>query len=95
MDHVRTVLPRVLRKRGLQKHADAALVLLHACEWIQGHVRAHAASLHPRHVKDAILVISADNSIAAQELQVQKDALLQVLQEQGCTNVREVRIRRS
>src|SRR5690349_5881394 len=34
MDHIFTVLPGVLRKRGLQEHAEGALIVLRAQKWI-------------------------------------------------------------
>ena len=95
MERVSSLLPRVLNKRGLKKHADASLVLLHVHGWIKKNMSEYAPQLHPRYVKDGVLLISAENSIAAQELQVRKEVLLDELKEHGTKCVRELRIERS
>lgn len=70
MQHIKDLLPKVLKKRGLQDHAEAAQVILHAQEWIISELEAFQDQLIAKSYKDNILLINADNSIAAQELNV-------------------------
>ncbi len=69
MDHVASILPAVLRKRGLGKHADAALVAHTARSWLTVKLPEHAQELSVRSFKDGELIVACGHSIAAQECQ--------------------------
>lgn len=81
MDHIGSLLPKVLKKRGLDGHAHASLVILRAQEWICEHIPAYENDLHPQTFKDGVLFISCTHSIASQECQQQSVDLLVFLQE--------------
>ena len=93
MDKVSSLLPRVLHKRGLHKHANASLVVLRAQEWLQKNLRKYEKDLHVRKLQEGTLVIEAANSIAAQECQQCKEALLEDLRK-DCKDLKDVRISR-
>ena len=69
VEHIRSLLPKVLRKRGLIEHANAALVILKAREWIAGHLQDFENDLHPQKFRDGVLTIACAHSIASQECQ--------------------------
>jgi hypothetical protein len=71
MDHVFSLLPKVLRKRGLQEHANSALAVHRAREWVQGHLPHIASCVRVEKVQDSTLVIVCTHSIALQECQGQ------------------------
>lgn len=96
MDSLSSILPSVLRKRGLHGAAVAALVTLKATEWLRVALPACADALHVEHLKDGVLSISTAHSIAAQECLPLLRALKEFLQRE-CkdSSVREVRLIRS
>ena len=66
MDHISKILPKVLQKRGLSAHTDAALVVLKAQEWLKehaGHLPAPALRM-----AESALLIDVSHGIVAQEL---------------------------
>lgn len=75
------LLPRSLARKGLQEHAKASLFVFHAQKWIEEHLPELHESLHVRVVKDGVLEIACDHSIALQEMQMQKEVLLSALAE--------------
>ncbi|MDO8649543.1 MAG: DciA family protein [Candidatus Peregrinibacteria bacterium] len=75
MDHIGSILSKVLKKRGLHGHAEASLVVHRAQEWINDHLPLVAAALHPRTFTDGTLIIAADHAIALQECQMEIPAL--------------------
>ena len=96
MDHLSSILPFVLRKRGLHHHATAALVTHKAAEWLKLALPGLSDQLHPDHVKDGVLTISASHSIAAQECNSLLPSLKEyLLRECGEKSVREVRLVRT
>lgn len=96
MDHVKTLLSKVLQRRGLLHEADAAHATHLAKAWIVEHLPDVAQFLHVRALKDGILSISSDHSIAAQECSEARLSLLSDLQ-RDCPSagVREIRVSRS
>ena len=96
MDSLSSILPKVLRKRGLHGHASAALVTHKATEWLRLALPALSGQFHVEHLKDGVLTISTGHSIAAQECLPLLPALTEFLQREckGST-VREVRLVRA
>lgn len=96
MDHVNTLLAKVLHRRGLAAEAGAAYATHRAGLWIAEHLKGVAPFLHVRSLKDGKLAVSADNSIAAQECSEARMQLLADLQK-NCTTagIREIVITRS
>ncbi len=76
MDTVFSILPKVLHKRGISAHANAALLLVHASRFLQEEAPEIAMALTPKKVEDGTLFIEAQHSIAAQEAQALLPRLL-------------------
>ena len=79
MDHIGLILPKILKKRGLQSHANASIVLLKTQEWISEQLPDFKDDLHAQTYKDASIIISCSNSIASQECQMRLVELLEYL----------------
>ncbi|MBI2635833.1 DUF721 domain-containing protein [Candidatus Peregrinibacteria bacterium] len=67
MDSLASILPGVLRKRGMHGHAVAALVTLKATEWLRAALPALADQFKIERVSDGVLTIAAVHSVASQE----------------------------
>jgi hypothetical protein len=94
MDHIRTVLPKVLRKRGLHAHAQAAVVTLRAQEWIAGALPAFAGQIAAETFSQGTLSLKAKSSIAAQECRLLFPELTAFLEHECGVTVRDVRLHR-
>lgn len=79
MDRVGTVLPKILKKRGLHKHAQAALLVQTAQQWLERMLPRLKRELRAQSYKDCILVIECQTSISAQECNAKKEELRQHL----------------
>jgi predicted nucleic acid-binding Zn ribbon protein len=96
MDHVSLVLSKVLRKRGLGVHADAALVSHVAAAWLCEQFPRSGKSFTVQSFKDGVLVVGCPHSVAAQECQGAGHRLLDFLrQEMPKTVFEAVRIVRA
>lgn len=96
MDSLSSILPRVLHRRGLHKHAVAALVTHKAADWLRLALPALESYLHVDTVKDGVLTISTTHSIAAQECLPLLPGLMEFLnRECKGSAVRDVRLVRS
>lgn len=96
MDHISTLLPKVLRKRGLHGHAQASLAVSRCQEWISGNLPHVAADLRAVQCKEGVLHIECAHSIAAQECQQRSSELLASLREScGGMEITGVRLLRS
>jgi len=97
MYSIRSVLPQVLRKRGLMRHAEASRLTFVAERWLAATLPALRGALAVERVQDGTLMIGCSHSIAAQECQFVVPALLTHLQRecgaQALTEVRVVRTR--
>lgn len=82
MDHVADVLSKVLRKRGLGQHADAALIAHEARAWLQHELPSLRNAWNIRSFKDGVLFIECGDSITAQECQGIGHRLLEHLRKQ-------------
>ncbi len=69
MDHIFSVLPKVLRKRGLQEHAEGALVVLRAQRWLHERLPDLQTVIHVQTYKENTVHIVCTHSIAVQECQ--------------------------
>lgn len=79
MDKLSLVLPRVLQKRGLAKHANGALVAHRAAEWVRERLPQLSSFVRVARLKDGVLVLSCSHSVAMQECQGITADLLQFL----------------
>ncbi len=95
MDHIKDLLPKHLKKRGLFDHAKASQIALHAQEWIIREFKDLQDQLLAKSYKDQILLISAANSIASQELNQRITELKSHLIDDFGHEIREIRIIRS
>ena len=83
MDHIQTLLARVLHRRGIYEDATSSLLVYRAETWFKEHLPELCASLHVLHIKNGSLTIAADNSIAAQECNILAEPLLSALKAQS------------
>jgi len=67
MDSLRSLLPNVLRKRGLYAHASATLVTYQAQRWLEQELPAFKGAIAATRFANAVLSLTCTNSIAAQE----------------------------
>jgi predicted nucleic acid-binding Zn ribbon protein len=79
MDHIATVLGKVLRRRGLNLHADAAYIAHEARAWLTNELPAHGRFFEVRSYKDGVLLLACPHSVAAQECQAISHRLLEHL----------------
>lgn len=91
MDSLKSLLPKVLRKRGLHDHAKASLIVHLANQWMQSSFGPFAQTLHAQTFERGTLVIAAESSVAAQEMALQESALKSAMQQQG-HSIEQVRI---
>lgn len=84
MDSVRSILPKVLEKRGLHESAKAARVLTLAEAWLQKRFPALSQPRlwHMLHCKNGEVTIAVDHAIAGQEIQLAAPDLQHYLHEQ-------------
>ena len=96
MDHLSQVLARILHKRGLAPHANAALMKNRADAWLRAALPAFATQIGVVRVQNAELVIGCVHSIAAQECQARIAELITYLQrELPSVRIESVRIIRT
>ncbi len=96
MDSVGSLLPKVLKKRGLHKHAEASLIVQQAQEWLEKKLPRFIQDLKVISFKDGTLTISCANSIAAQECQQSaEDLKIFIFSECDGKSVEQVRCVRS
>ncbi len=95
MDTVGSILPKVLRKRGLAAHADAAQITHRAHQWITKALPEVAEAVTARSFSHAVLTLEYTHSIVAQECQPLLPALKRYLQaEFPAAKLEEVRLLR-
>lgn len=76
MDRAFSILPKVLRTRGLADAAYSGLILERASAWIREQLPTHAVSLRPSQLKDGVLMIEGSHSIAVTECSERSGELL-------------------
>jgi len=69
MDSVRSVLPKILAKRGLKDHAQAALIVHKAQLFLERVLPTLASEIRVQKMSQGTLIIAVTHSIAAQECQ--------------------------
>ena len=95
MDHVGPLLKQTLAKRGLLQHAQAALLVTQAQEWLTERLPQQIEAIHVQACKDGVLMITVDHSIAAQEVQSCQVDLIDYLQQQGHAELESMRVVRA
>lgn len=96
MDSLQSLLPKVLRKRGLQAQASASLVTFQAQRWLEKELPAFKEAVKVTTFTDTVLSVSCAHSIAAQECHHLSRALKEfLLQECPSAAVSEIRLLRS
>jgi len=97
MDRVSSVIKKVLEKHGLRQHAEAALVVHHAEQWLQDALPNLKDGITAQSLgEDGTLLIECAHSVAAQECQIELPHLILFLREDcGHSSVRTARIVRS
>lgn len=91
MDHISSLIPSVLRKRGLYDEAQASMVVFRAKKWLQEHRPDRASSLEPKRLMTGILFIEAAHSLSAEEQTLLAAELLPFLQAEGSGALKEIR----
>ncbi len=98
MDHLQSILPKVLRRRGLHVQADASRVTFCASQWIRTALPQFADSLTVDKFSNAVLQVSCSHNVAAQECLPLLPALKEYLQREckrlAIDDIRLVRKRR-
>jgi hypothetical protein len=96
MDSLQSILPKVLRKRGLHGHAGAAHVTFKAQEWINTALPGVAQYLKVSTLKDGTLTVASQNGVASQECLQMIPSLKDFLSRE-CKDaaVREIRLERA
>lgn len=79
MDKLSLVLPKVLQKRGLAKHANGALVAHRAKDWLGKKLPQLETFVKVARIQDGVLFLSCSHSVALQECQGSVAELLQYL----------------
>lgn len=82
MDHLRSIIGKVLHKRGLEREARAAQATYAADRVIAQILPKVATLLHAKSCKQGTLIIAAEHPIAAQECQAKIPELLSVLEKE-------------
>ena len=96
MDSLGSILPKVLHKRGLYRHAQAALVTHKAALWLKAALPSFTEQLRVGTFTDGVLTIASTHSIAAQECQGFLPELTEFLnRECDGAAVRQIRMMRS
>ena len=79
MDKISFVLPKVLQRRGLAKHANGALVAHRTKHWLDEHLPQMEAFVRVARIQDGVIFLSCTHSVALQECQGAAAELLQFI----------------
>ena len=91
MDHISSLIPSVLRKRGLYDEAQASMVVFRAKKWLQEHRPNDVSSLEPKKLIGGTLVIEAASSLSVEEQTLLAAELLPFLQTEDSGALKEIR----
>jgi hypothetical protein len=83
MDRAGSLLPRVLRKRGIYDEARAALLVHRARQWLSERFGSASDAYRPLHLRCGVLTIACTHSAAQHEGQLASADLLTFLQSDG------------
>lgn len=81
MDRVSSLLSRVLHKRGIEAHAQSALIVHRAQQWLHERSPALRTGAKATRVKDGALIVTCMHSIALQECNDSATDLIAYLKE--------------
>jgi len=96
MDRLFSVLPKVLRKRGLTEQAEGALVVHRAQRWMSERLPVLESYIRVQKVKDGVLYVNCQHSVAMQECQAVIGDLRVYLQtECPFSRIQEIRVIRT
>ena len=79
MDHISTLLPKVLRKRGLKDEVDASQITFVAQRWLTESLPDFSEAITVTKYAEKTVFIEVKHSIAAQECYACTDDLLHYL----------------
>lgn len=79
MQQLGSIVPAVLRKRGLFDHAESSQGIRAAQEWLERELPGCLGALTAVKIRDGVLWVSCRHSIAAQECQAAGRALFDYL----------------
>lgn len=82
MDQVGSLLPKVLKKRGLMEHATSSLVVQKAQSWLHEKLPQLADHVKVAKFADNEVRVEVTHSIAAQECQQLAEELLEYLKKE-------------
>ena len=82
MDHISTLLPKVLRKRGIKDEAEASLVAFAADRWFKEFAPEITPQVQVAKFMDRTLFLKVGSSIAAQECYARNEELLLYLRKE-------------
>ena len=82
MDHIATLLPKVLRKRGIKDEAEASLVAFTADRWFTAFAPDIVPQVQVTKFMDRTLFLKVESSIAAQECYARNEELLLYLRKE-------------
>ena len=96
MDSVGSILPKVLRKRGLHGHAVASFVTFRAQEWLDSALPQFRGQIAVRKLSHGVLDIERPHSVALQECNAILPQLLETLRREceGIT-IEDIRVHRA
>jgi len=96
VDQLRSLLPQVLRKRGLYHEAEAALIAHQSKRWLKESLPGCHTMLKARSYADAVLTIEAADDASALEAQQASEGLLAYLREEcGHDHIKAIRLART
>lgn len=95
MDKISSLIPKVLSKKGLKDHASASYAVFLANEWIESHMPNVSVYLHALQLKNSVLEVHSQHSIASQELMGTSKKLIDYLRSFEGITVSEVSIVKS
>jgi hypothetical protein len=82
MQQLGSILPAVLRKRGLFDHAESSQGIRAVQEWLEREVPAALGAVQALKIRDGVLQVACRHSIAAQECQSAGVALFDYLRKE-------------
>jgi hypothetical protein len=96
MDKLSSVLPKMLRKRGIEGHAMSSLAVHRAMQWMNERLPALQNFIEVKSVQDGVLYIECAHSVAMQECQCATADLLGFLRlECPFSAIKDIRIVRN
>lgn len=94
VDHISSLIPNVLRRRGLYDAAHASMTVYRTKKWLLETHPEIVPLLEPHALNDGILTIRALHPIAQQEGTLLAPELLSFLRSEDKNAVREIRFTR-